>query len=78
MKHYQCAICDVWLVADAILLCIAVLNIAARWSFVITPLNYNLAGANIFVAATNVYQLYRVFRGRQVTGTGGLADAIEK
>lgn len=33
-----------------------------RWSFVITPLNYNLALSNLFVAGTNVYQLSRVFR----------------
>lgn len=32
-----------------------------RWSFVITPLNYNLALSNLFVAGTNVYQLSRVF-----------------
>jgi mitochondrial pyruvate carrier 2 len=38
-----------------------------RWSFVITPVNYNLALANLFVAGTNLYQLSRIFRGR---GTG--------
>lgn len=32
-----------------------------RWSFVITPINYNLALSNLFVAGTNVYQLSRVF-----------------
>lgn len=34
----------------------------ARWSFVIIPLNYNLAAANVFVALTNMYQLSRVAR----------------
>lgn len=34
-----------------------------RWSFVITPVNPNLALANLFVAATNIYQLSRVYRG---------------
>lgn len=34
-----------------------------RWSFVITPVNPNLALANLFVATTNMYQLSRVYRG---------------
>jgi len=51
----------------------------ARWSFVITPLNYNLAAANIFVAGTNMYQLSRVYRAGLLTEkTGGLAEALEK
>eukprot|EP00184_Porphyridium_aerugineum_P008242 CAMPEP_0184691930 /NCGR_PEP_ID=MMETSP0313-20130426/617_1 /TAXON_ID=2792 /ORGANISM="Porphyridium aerugineum, Strain SAG 1380-2" /LENGTH=87 /DNA_ID=CAMNT_0027149713 /DNA_START=175 /DNA_END=438 /DNA_ORIENTATION=+ len=33
----------------------------ARWSFVITPVNYNLAFVNVFVGGTGLYQLYRVF-----------------
>jgi len=37
---------------------------AARYSFVITPINYNLALVNIFVAATNIYQLSRIARLR--------------
>lgn len=40
----------------------------ARWSFVIIPLNYNLALSNIFVAGTNIYQLSRVFRARGGSG----------
>jgi hypothetical protein len=32
-----------------------------RWSFVITPVNYNLAVANLFVAGTNIYQLSRMY-----------------
>lgn len=30
-----------------------------RWSFVITPVNYSLAGVNVFVAATGIASLYR-------------------
>jgi len=33
----------------------------SRYSLVITPVNWNLFGVNIFVAATGVYQLYRIF-----------------
>lgn len=33
---------------------------AARYSFVIKPINYNLATANVFVGGTNLYQLYRI------------------
>jgi mitochondrial pyruvate carrier 2 len=35
-----------------------------RWSFVITPVNYNLALVNTFVAGTNIYQLSRIYRAR--------------
>lgn len=42
--------------------CSFYMRLLARWSFVITPLNYNLAGANVFVAITNFYQLSRVAR----------------
>lgn len=37
-------------------------TIWTRWSFVITPVNWNLAAANIFVACTGIYQLQRVYR----------------
>ena len=53
-----------------------------RWSFVIYPVNYNLALSNMFVAATNTYQLSRIFRHRREEesaskpGSGGLADAL--
>mmetsp|Transcript_3948 Transcript_3948/g.6904 ORF Transcript_3948/g.6904 Transcript_3948/m.6904 type:complete len:115 (-) Transcript_3948:1056-1400(-) len=33
-----------------------------RWSFVITPKNYNLAFVNIFVGATGLYQISRVLK----------------
>lgn len=45
-----------------------------RWSFVITPLNYNLALSNLFVAGTNVYQLSRVFRHSKGAADPALAD----
>lgn len=41
----------------------------ARWSFVIIPLNYNLASANVFVALTNLYQLSRVARASSTDHT---------
>lgn len=37
----------------------------SRYSMVIIPKNYNLFGVNIFVAATGLFQLYRIFRYRQ-------------
>jgi mitochondrial pyruvate carrier 2 len=42
-----------------------------RWSFVITPVNYNLALANLFVAGTNVYQLSRIFWSPTTTAPDG-------
>jgi len=33
----------------------------ARWSFVITPVNYNLAAVNVALAITGIYQLSRKF-----------------
>lgn len=51
----------------------------------IIPINYNLAVANIFVAATNMYQLSRVFKAGsaekapQGAAVGaGLVDALEE
>ncbi len=34
----------------------------SRYSLVITPVNYNLFGVNIFVAMTGFYQLYRIWK----------------
>ncbi|CAG2109673.1 unnamed protein product [Medioppia subpectinata] len=33
----------------------------SRYSLVITPKNYSLFSVNVFVAATNLYQLFRIF-----------------
>lgn len=33
----------------------------SRYSFVITPVNYNLFSVNAFMAVTGGYQLYRKF-----------------
>jgi len=33
----------------------------SRYSFVITPVNYNLFSVNAFMAVTGSYQLYRKF-----------------
>mmetsp|Transcript_16354 Transcript_16354/g.40297 ORF Transcript_16354/g.40297 Transcript_16354/m.40297 type:complete len:303 (-) Transcript_16354:85-993(-) len=45
-----------------------------RYSFVITPINYNLASVNLFVGFTGLYQLARIFNYRQgesqTSGTG--------
>lgn len=37
----------------------------ARYSMVIIPKNYNLFCVNIFVGATGIYQLYRIFNHRR-------------
>ncbi|KAJ3369615.1 hypothetical protein AMAG_12591 [Allomyces macrogynus ATCC 38327] len=37
----------------------------SRYSTQITPINYNLMSVNIFVAATGIYQLYRIWDYRQ-------------
>lgn len=34
----------------------------SRYSLVIIPKNYNLFSVNMFVAATGLYQLYRIFK----------------
>ena len=34
----------------------------SRYSLVIKPINFNLFGVNIFVAATGLYQLFRIYR----------------
>lgn len=34
----------------------------SRYSLVIIPKNYNLFGVNVFVAATGLYQLYRIYK----------------
>lgn len=34
----------------------------SRYSLVIKPVNYNLFGVNLFVAATGLYQLSRIYR----------------
>lgn len=50
-------------------------TIWTRWSFVITPVNWNLASANIFVACTGIYQLQRVYRAdRSGTPTATATD----
>lgn len=33
-----------------------------RYSTQITPVNYNLLSVNAFVAATGLYQLYRIYK----------------
>ncbi|KAI8831254.1 brain protein 44-like protein [Chytridium lagenaria] len=33
----------------------------ARYSMVITPVNYNLMSVNLFVGATGIYQLFRIW-----------------
>ncbi|CAG2179424.1 unnamed protein product [Oppiella nova] len=33
----------------------------SRYSLVITPKNWSLFSVNLFVAATNLYQLFRIF-----------------
>lgn len=48
-------------------------TIWTRWSFVITPVNWNLATANVFVACTGIYQLQRVYRAGR-PGTAAVAD----
>jgi mitochondrial pyruvate carrier 2 len=45
-----------------------------RWSFVITPVNYNLALVNTFVAGTNIYQLSRIYRARSGHSTASAED----
>lgn len=51
-------------------------TIWTRWSFVITPVNWNLATANVFVACTGIYQLQRVYRaGRSGTPADATAAA---
>lgn len=37
----------------------------SRYSTQITPINYNLMSVNIFVAATGIYQLYRIYNHRK-------------
>lgn len=34
----------------------------SRYSLVIIPKNWNLFGVNMFVAATGLYQLYRIYK----------------
>jgi len=50
-----------------------------RWSFVITPVNWNLAAANVFVGCTGLYQLQRVWRAKPADAVPaeGLAGALE-
>eukprot|EP00168_Porphyra_purpurea_P005292 TRINITY_DN1635_c0_g1_i10.p2 TRINITY_DN1635_c0_g1~~TRINITY_DN1635_c0_g1_i10.p2 ORF type:complete len:129 (+),score=31.90 TRINITY_DN1635_c0_g1_i10:132-518(+) len=50
-----------------------------RWSFVITPVNWNLAAANVFVGCTGLYQLQRVWRAKPADAApaDGLAVALE-
>lgn len=46
----------------------------ARYSMVIIPKNYNLLFVNIFVGATGLYQLSRIFNHRrslEAAGEGG-------
>mmetsp|Transcript_368 Transcript_368/g.623 ORF Transcript_368/g.623 Transcript_368/m.623 type:complete len:119 (+) Transcript_368:5391-5747(+) len=38
----------------------------ARYSMVITPVNYNLGLVNLFVGATGLYQVVRVVRARGI------------
>jgi Na+(H+)/acetate symporter ActP len=33
----------------------------SRYATVITPINYNLMSVNLFVGATGIYQLYRIW-----------------
>lgn len=49
----------------------------ARYSFSIIPVNYNLALVNIFVAATNIYQLSRVATHKWGKEDGNEVLAIE-
>jgi hypothetical protein len=37
----------------------------SRYSTQITPINYNLMSVNVFVAATGIYQLYRIYNHRK-------------
>ncbi|XP_052807964.1 mitochondrial pyruvate carrier 2-like [Mya arenaria] len=37
----------------------------SRYSLVITPKNYNLFAVNVFVGATGLYQLYRIYKYQQ-------------
>ncbi|KAJ3197423.1 hypothetical protein HK101_003849, partial [Irineochytrium annulatum] len=37
----------------------------SRYSVVITPINYNLMSVNLFVGATGIYQLFRIFQHDQ-------------
>jgi mitochondrial pyruvate carrier 2 len=46
-----------------------------RWSFVINPVNYNLALVNVFVAGTNIYQLSRIFRARSGQSSAAADDS---
>ncbi|KAI1294598.1 Mitochondrial pyruvate carrier 2 [Halotydeus destructor] len=45
----------------------------SRYSMVITPKNYSLFSVNLFVAGTNLYQLFRVYQNR---GASDKAKAI--
>ncbi|KAJ3108571.1 Mitochondrial pyruvate carrier 2 [Phlyctochytrium planicorne] len=37
----------------------------SRYSMVITPINYNLMSVNLFVGASGIYQLVRIFNYEQ-------------
>ncbi|KAJ3218916.1 Mitochondrial pyruvate carrier 2 [Dinochytrium kinnereticum] len=37
----------------------------SRYSMVITPVNYNLMSVNLFVGATGIYQLFRIWSHEQ-------------
>jgi len=49
--------------------CVAIASglVWTRYSMVITPVNYSLAGANFFLACTGFYQLYRKWQAGQLT-----------
>ncbi|MBW0478368.1 hypothetical protein O181_018083 [Austropuccinia psidii MF-1] len=46
-----------------------------RYSFVITPVNYSLASVNLFVGATGLTQLYRIWDYRRNLPSAALPSA---
>ncbi|KAJ3319374.1 hypothetical protein HDU76_000576 [Blyttiomyces sp. JEL0837] len=49
----------------------------ARYSTVITPINYNLMSVNLFVGATGLYQLYRIWDHQSKIKSGVIPKPIE-
>ncbi|XP_077861500.1 mitochondrial pyruvate carrier 2-like, partial [Saccoglossus kowalevskii] len=50
----------------------------ARYSMVITPKNWNLFSVNIFVGATGIFQLIRIYRYRQSQKMLAVATSTDK
>ena len=48
----------------------------SRYSLVIIPKNWSLFSVNVFVAFTNLYQLYRVYQYRNSLTDGSKSSAV--